>query len=199
MGVVRRPSQPRQLGSKRTGRLLYRNNAEPSPRSCQGLAAFTGRLLSRKNARIPAASNKKGLAWLRGERGGGEGGGFEPSPRFYQDLAAFTEGCALLGGNKDDLTEKRPVSAASGQSGPVGVGRLPIEGLHAQGLKGYIHETFKNSPMSNRENSDWNGRVGARTVRVRPQTARRASDRSFDQRDPKLYLPLDQQVLTPKL
>ena len=180
MGVVRRPSQPRQLGAKRTGRLLYR-----------------------KNARIPAASNKKGLAWLR-ERGDGEGGGlggFEPRPRSYQDLAAFTGGCAFWGGNvdgTDGLTKKRPATAASGQR-PVGVGRLPVEGLQAQGLQGYIDETFKNSPMSNLEK--WNGRVGAQTAqtaRVRAQTARRASDRRFDLRDPKLYLPLEQQVLNPK-
>jgi hypothetical protein len=126
-------------------------------------------------------------------------GGFEPRPRSNQDLAAFTGGCAFWGGNADGLTKKRPVTAASGPRRPVGVGRLPVEGLQAQGLQGYIHETFKNSPMSNIEN--WNGLVGAQTaqtVRVRAQTARRASDRRFDLRDPKLYLPLDQQVLNPK-
>jgi len=182
VGVVHRPSQPQQpqqLGTQRTGRLLYRNNA-----------------------RIPAASNKKGLAWLR-ERGEAVvgGGGVEPSPRSYQDFAAFTGGCAFWGshpeGLTDFLTERRPHTASSGQRRPVGVGRLRVEGLHAQGLQGYIDQNFKNSPMSNR-GMHWDVRVGAQTAqtaRVRAQTARRASDRSFDVRDPKLYLPLEQQVL----
>jgi hypothetical protein len=171
VGVVHRPSQPQQpqqLGTQRTGRLLYRNNA-----------------------RIPAASNKKGLAWLR-ERGEAVvvGGGGEP-----------TGGCAFWGshpeGLTDFLTERRPHTASSGQRRPVGVGRLRVEGLHAQGLQGYIDQNFKNSPMSNR-GMHWDVRVGAQTAqtaRVRAQTARRASDRSFDVRDPKLYLPLEQQVL----